>query len=593
LGTAKFGNFLAVNALRSGRFLDTPEFLPIHAIGNNGTIFDRIDYQPNTKDTFHLNLFGARNWFQTPNTYDQSNQDQRQRVLTFNLAPGYQHVFNARTLLTVNTFVRRDQVNYYGSRDPFNDTPATVSQGRFLTNYGLKGDIAYVRGVHNIKVGTQLMQTRLSEQFSTGLTDPAFNAVCVNQGGDPQDLPGVTDPAACTTLGFTPNLDLLPGLIPYDLTRGGRLFEFRDQGNVNEFAFYGQDSITLGHLNVNAGLRVNRYVGLSTATGVQPRIGLSYMLKSMGTVLRAAYSRTFETPYNENLLLSSATGAGGLGANVFGALKVEPLRPGNRNQFNAGLQQPFSRFLRVDADYFWKFTNNAYDFGVLLNTPITFPISWRKSKIDGVSVRLSTPELHGFLAYTNIGHTRARFFGPEVGGLIFNSPLNTSVFRIDHDQTFQQTTNFRYQRPKHGPWMAFTWRYDSGMVAGEVASVEDALALTAAQQAAIGFFCGSQTATLSSPITSCDSGGGAVRLQIPASGTANDDHNPPRIAPRHLFDIGFGTDNLFRTEHTRATLRFMVINLTNHVSLYNFLSTFSGTHFVTPRAYQAAVGFVF
>jgi hypothetical protein len=78
-GSAKLGNFLVVNSGRSGRFLDTPEFQPIHAAGNNGTIFDRIDYQPGSKDAFHLNLFAARNWFQVPNTYDQPAQDQRQR----------------------------------------------------------------------------------------------------------------------------------------------------------------------------------------------------------------------------------------------------------------------------------------------------------------------------------------------------------------------------------------------------------------------------------------------------------------------------------------------------------------------------------
>ena len=80
---------------------------------------------------------------------------------------------------------------------------------------------------------------------------------------------------------------------------------------------------------------------------------------------------------------------------------------------------------------------------------------------------------------------------------------------------------------------------------------------------------------------------------IPKEGTENDDHNPPRIVPRHLFDIGVGTDNLFRRERFRTTARFMVTNLTNKNALYNFLSTFSGTHFVQPRAYQAAIGIVF
>ena len=41
------------------------------------------------------------------------------------------------------------------------------------------------------------------------------------------------------------------------------------------------------------------------------------------------------------------------------------------------------------------------------------------------------------------------------------------------------------------------------------------------------------------------------------------------------------------------TLRFTGINLTNREALYNFLSTFSGTHFVTPRAYQAQMGITF
>ena len=60
-----------------------------------------------------------------------------------------------------------------------------------------------------------------------------------------------------------------------------------------------------------------------------------------------------------------------------------------------------------------------------------------------------------------------------------------------------------------------------------------------------------------------------------------------------MFDIGAGTDNLFHAEHVRTVLRFAVTNLTNKVALFNFLSTFSGTHFVTPRAYQVAVGLVF
>ena len=155
-GTPKFGEFIAIDGVRTGHFLDTPEFLPIHDVGNNETIFDRMDYQPRGRDAFHLDLFAARNWFQVPNDYDQLSQDQKQRVMTWNVAPGYQHTFGTQSLLTINPFVRRDQVNYYGSRNPLADNPAAISQNRFLTNYGAKADLAVTHGRHSLKFGTQL-----------------------------------------------------------------------------------------------------------------------------------------------------------------------------------------------------------------------------------------------------------------------------------------------------------------------------------------------------------------------------------------------------------------------------------------------------
>ena len=102
-----------------------------------------------------------------------------------------------------------------------------------------------------------------------------------------------------------------------------------------------------------------------------------------------------------------------------------PSCPAEGIKYNLGLEQSLGKYLVVDGDYFWKFTDNAFDFSSLLNTPIQFPISWRKSKIDGVAARLSTPDIHGFQAFVTLGHTRARYFGPSNGGLIFNSPLDT------------------------------------------------------------------------------------------------------------------------------------------------------------------------
>ncbi len=594
IGTPKFGNFLVANNVRSGRYLDSPEFAPHHDVGNNETYFDRLDYQPTEIDTLHFNLFFSRAWFQTPNTYDQqiAGQDQRQQIRTFNIAPGWVHTFGSSTSITVSPFFRHDELQYFPSANIANDLPATLRQQRTLGNLGFKTDLSSVHGIHNIKAGFQVQHYFLTEGFSLGITDPTFNPICLTQAGDPVTNPKIVSPASCTGAGYVPNPGLQPGLVPYDLTRGGTPFNFRGHTDIKEEAFYIEDSVNFKNFGIQAGLRADTYYGLVSQHGIEPRIGTSYQIKSTGTVLRLAYSRFFETPYNEGLILSSGTGGGGLASNAFGSFGSTPLQPGRRDQYNAGFQQTITKRILVDVSYIWKYTHNAFDFDTLLNTPITFPIEWRKSKIDGLSTKVSLTETKGFSAYVVLGHTRARFFGPEIGGLLFNSPLDTGVFRIDHDQAFQQTTNLRYQRKKNSPWIDFTWRYDSGEVAGSVANLADAYALSGDEQASIGFHCGSTYATLNSPITSCAGVASATLVKIPAPGTENDDHNPPRVAPRNLFDIGAGIDDLFHTERPRFTLRLTAVNITNKVALYNFLSTFSGTHFIAPRSYTLEMGMV-
>jgi hypothetical protein len=54
-----------------------------------------------------------------------------------------------------------------------------------------------------------------------------------------------------------------------------------------------------------------------------------------------------------------------------------------------------------------------------------------------------------------------------------------------------------------------------------------------------------------------------------------------------------GDDNLFRGERFKWSLQLTAVNLANNYSLYNFLSTFSGTHYVSPRALTVQIGFHF
>ena len=85
----------------------------------------------------------------------------------------------------------------------------------------------------------------------------------------------------------------------------------------------------------------------------------------------------------------------------------------------------------------------------------------------------------------------------------------------------------------------------------------------------------------------------ATLVRIPAAGTENDDTNPPRVAPRNLYDVAIGDDNLFKGDRYKWSAQLTVINFTNKYALYNFLSTFSGTHYVSPRTVTGEIGFHF
>ena len=625
VGGQKWGNFIAANGLNTSRFLDPPELHAIHDKGNEENLFDRVDYQVTGADTIHTNFQYTRSWFQTPNTIDNLNtnvpnpvvagtalpaQDQRAQIKTFNVAPVWTRLISSTTLFTLGAFVRQDRFNYYPSANVFADgtglipggSSATLNQQRKLTNAGLRTDVSYVKGIHNIKAGATFQHTFLTENFNFGITDPVFNAVCLDASANPDPSPTPTNPAQCAN-GANPGFQ--PILLPFDLTRGGALFAFRGRADIKELAFYLQDAITKGNWAFNLGLRADLYRGIVHDWQPQPRVGIAYNIKKTSTVLRLSYSRVLETPFNENLILASLGASNPVIVDVIGGSSLQaPIRAGQRNQFNAGFQQAFGKHIVVDADYLWKYTHNAYDFSAFGNTPIFFPIAWKSSKIDGPSVRVSMPNYHGLTAFAVLAHVRARYFPPQVGGLGATVVSNGGVFRIDHDQAFNQTTHVQYQPWKTLPWVAMNWRYDSGLVASNpiVADFQTAIGATPGipgldgdQQAAIGLFCGSTFATVNNPITSCPltTPQGSTLLNLAANGTNNPDHNPSRVAPRNLFDASVGEDNLFHGDRYKWSLRLTVINLTNKTAVYNFLSTFSGTHFVTPRAYTAELGFHF
>jgi hypothetical protein len=658
VGSHKWGNFIDANGLQTGRFLDPPEFNIFHAKGNQQNIFDRIDYKPSQKHSLSANFQYTRSWFQTPNSFDAQNatawnglvvdnnglgpnglpvgpQDQRSKIGTLNFAPSWTYLLNSNTVFNVGAYVRQDRYQYHPSGNPFADlTPnlqfQSIGQNRRLTNAGIRGDVSYVKGIHNLKAGVNYMQTFLTENDTFGIVDPTFNPVCLNADGTAFTGPSITNPADCTGP-LQPNPAFVPLLGCYDLTRTASLpasdgcptststeYAYRGHTDVKELGLYVQDNISVHNWTFDLGLRGDIYNGITGANQAEPRLGMSYSFKRTNTILRLSYAHTLETPFNENLVLSS-TGCGDAVINALMTLTQgypcinSPIPPGIRNEYHVGVEQPFGSHVVIDAEYLWVYTHNGYDFSVFGNTPITFPIAWARSKTPGVAARINLTNYHGIMAYLDLAHFTARFFQPQVGG-IGVTPAGqggTGVFRIDHDENYEQTFHMQYQPWANGPWLGFNWRYDSGLVAGPVPcaggdcnngpngsiSVVDVSGLSPDQQFQAGLYCGPVHATPTTPISSNDlcpaSQYGSTLISIPAPGTASADHNPPRIAARSLFDLAIGDDNLFHTDKYKWGLRFTAINLTNKYALYNFLSTFSGTHYVTPRTVQAQLSFSF
>jgi len=634
-GSQKVGNFVSANVMNTGRFLDPPEFHAIHDKGNEENLFDRVDDQLTPADSFKLNFGYTRSWFQTPNSYDTEYatqwatnsagvavgpdglavgpSDQRAQIQTVNIAPSYTRVVNTQTVLTTNYYFRRDGFNYYPSKNPFADLGApdlqqeSISQQRTLANTGLRSDITYTHGGNNVKAGVSYGQTFLNEHFQLGIVDPNL----INPVGC---LPNTT----CAILK------------PYDLTRGGSLYRFNGHTDIKEFAAYGQDAITFGNWGGNLGVRFDRYNGLVVASQFEPRLALSYNIKRTGSNVRISYARTLESPFNENLVISSE----GCNYAVIAALipcTPAPNRPGFRNDFHAGFQQTVTRYAILSADYVWNYTHTGYDFSVLGATPITFPIGWHNAKVPGFDGRLDIPPVHNFTAQIVFSSVAARFFTPQTSGLgtVPTPPgQGHTPFRIDHDEKFNQTTHAQYQLGARGPYIGFNWRYDSGQVAGsapcygtlginDCANTTDpvdtgssgqptiylkdsnGIPLTADQEAQAGFACNGIRATPTHAIANgiCPvSQFTSSLLTLTAPNAENDDHNPSRIAPRNLFDLSFGEDNILhrRTSDKRTlSASVTIVNITNKYALYNFLSTFSGTHYVTPRSMTGELSFHF
>lgn len=527
----RLGWFGGFRALKSNRFLDPVSLDNLHNGGNSQRGFARVDWQAGSNDTLRFNVMAGRSSFQVANLRSQhaAGQRQRQRLGDFSVWGGWLRTLDARTTLDATAGVRTSTAALLPSPG---DTPVTAAQERRQTNVFAGIRWTATRGAHSLRAGADAQVFPVRERFAFGITHPDFN-----------------DPAS---EGF------IETLLPHDLSRGGSLFSFADAKAGRMFSFFLEDRVRLGDVTLTLGLRHDEYRFLVRARQTQPRLGIAWKLPAAGTVLRASYNRTFQTPPNENLLLASSDATAALApASVREALGGGRLgiRPERENVFELGLQQPLGRRLALDAAYYHRDKRDIQDNDNFLNTGIIFPTSLVGARVNGAEGRITLlpwGPLSGSVSFT---HFRTVVTPPFTGGLFLGSnavdALSAGPFIIDHDQQLGIHGVARASLGR-GFWLSGVVRYDSGLVSNpsdpaEVAADPDFADLL--------------------PLVDLE-------------------RDPPRVRPRTIVDLAFGY------EHRRGDRRLwdaqvQVANLTDKQALYNFQSIFVGTRLVPPRTVSA------
>ena len=540
-GSDRFGWFADIDASRSDRFLDPVSFDNFHNTGSSLRGFLRLDgVSRDATNSWRLTGNIGRTDRDVTNLPSQEAAGQDQKVVSndWNLNLGAQSVLGNGLVLEGQIYARDNRLTLYSS--PY-DTPVEASQNRSLANLGINLALSYAVGINEFKGGVQGKRFPIKEQFSFLITDPSYN-----------------DPAMA---GYNPNL------LTYDGTRGGHPFLFTGSNTGTYIAGFVQDTIRLNDLTVNVGVRYDVNDLFESEHQLAPRIGAAYFLKATNTVFRASYNRMFITPEYENILISSSQQAASItppdiqGSAQLGGGQLYNLSE-RHDAWNFGVQQGIGSKLRFDGSLWYRRVHNAADQDQFFNTGIVFPLNFATAYLQGWNLRLDlAPVLGGLRGYASVGHVVARYCNPFVGGLFLSSDALDSFqggcFVIDHDQDIQEQVGLFYDLGKTGLWAGMTQRYDSGLVTD----------------------AGAPADVLSSPDT-------AYALPY-----IRFNQDPQRISSRTVWSFSLGAR--LQRFGIPVEVQIDLLNAFDERGLYNFQSTFGGTHVIPPRTFAGRVKYAF
>jgi len=498
------------DAALTDRYLNPPVLENDTNTGSTTDFGARYDRDFTNHDRFSATLRREFSKFLVPNEQVQEAAGQVQHRDNFETLGilSYQHIFS-ESLLTDFRFMMRS--NTEGLESNPQSTPIVAFQDRGFREEYLKGTASYHHSRHEFKAGFEGDFAQLRENFSDVITDPTQ----FDQGTPPS-------------------------------------FQFAGRRLDLEQSAFVQDLIRLGKWTVSAGLRWDHYQLVVNQNAVSPRLGVARYFPSVNVVLHASYDRAFQTPAFENILLASSPAVASLNSNV---LRL-PVKPSHGNYYEVGLTKSFADNLKFEANYFRRYFDNYADDDLLLNTAISFPISFRKASLYGAEGKLELPHWRRFSGFLGYSYIVGSVYFPATGGLFLGSDatnvLNgTTRFWDSQDQRNTLHGRLRYQLFKCA-WIALGGAYGSGLPT-EVDNTPEEVQQALAQY------------------------GQAIVDRV--------DFAHGRVKPSLSIDASAGID-LWKHDQISTRLQADVQNLNNRLNLINFAGLFSGNAVAPPRSYS-------
>jgi hypothetical protein len=331
----------------------------------------------------------------------------------------YSHIFSSNVVGDLRGMVRDNSNDLYSNPS---STPIIAFQHNSFREGYFNGSIAIHHGIQEWKAGIESDATFLHEQFDDRITDPTQ----FDHG----------TPLTFSFAGTHPDL---------------------------EQSAYVQDLIRLGEWTVSAGLRWDHYQLLVNKNAVSPRLSVSRYFKAADMVVHLSYDRVFQTPSFENILLSSSAAVMALNDNF---LRL-PVEPSEGNYYEVGFTKGFFGALRLDGNFFLRRINNYADDDQLLNTAVSFPISFDKANIYGAEGKIDLPHWGNLSGYVSYSYIVGSAYAPVTGGLFLGDDAAaaaslTGRFWDSQDQRNTVRVRFRYQvAPRF--WLAAGAEYGSGL----------------------------------------------------------------------------------------------------------------------------------